>query len=364
MDYQGDGPAWHDETVPEYVDYPQGDHAIVHTAPNHPDHRDLFLLAIRAQDGAFVKSLLAAGTNPNVQDAEGSTALDYAVAFGDKGLVARLIGIKADPNLRDNMGRNAATLALELGQADVLQFLESRGSHVDPAIGGQMLYDLLLFGLTADDAKFLLAHGADPSWTNYVGETALSRAIIFGRRDIVQMLLEHGFDPMKISPNTGFHPGYVALAAAVQNNDLELIKRLLAAGVQVDEKIGSADGSGLAVAIEHGRMDILRLLFDHADKPAPELVVTAAKNKNLEALDLLLARGVDPNFQGSHDATPLMIAAQLGWIDGVQHLLAKGADRHLADTDGKTAADYAASPDIIALLDAPPSVDSQIPAQK
>lgn len=51
-----------------------------------------------------VKALLYAGTNPNLQDAEGKTALHYAAMNGGDNTIQALLAAGADPTIRDDAG--------------------------------------------------------------------------------------------------------------------------------------------------------------------------------------------------------------------------------------------------------------------
>ena len=53
-------------------------------------------------------------------------------------------------------------------------------------------------------------------------------------------------------------------------------------------------------------------------------------------LGFLLSRGARPDIQDNHGTTPLMMAAQIGWIEGADLLLQNGANPNLANSRGET----------------------------
>ena len=53
-------------------------------------------------------------------------------------------------------------------------------------------------------------------------------------------------------------------------------------------------------------------------------------------LGFMLARGARPDMQSNDGTTPLILAAQLGWIEGGQELLARGANPNLGNRSGET----------------------------
>ena len=61
------------------------------------------------------------------------------------------------------------------------------------------------------------------------------------------------------------------------------------------------------------------------------------RDRDLTWLNYLLARGARPDIQNNHGDTPLILAAQLGWVDGVQLLLARRASVDLPNGRGETA---------------------------
>jgi ankyrin repeat protein len=68
----------------------------------------------------------------------------------------------------------------------------------------------------------------------------------------------------------------------------------------------------------------------------------AAAEGQVDAVQLLLDRGVDVNQRYNHNLTALMWAAGYGKSDCLKLLLERGADPKLKDDRGKTAADIAA----------------------
>lgn len=65
------------------------------------------------------------------------------------------------------------------------------------------------------------------------------------------------------------------------------------------------------------------------------LLITVAR-RDPAWLGFLLAKGADPNLGNNHGVTPLMLAATLGFGDGVTLLVDHGARLNDADTTGET----------------------------
>ena len=124
------------------------------------------------------------------------------------------------------------------------------------------------------------------------------------------------------------------------------ISRLVAEGTDPDWR--RADGvTTLMIAALTGRIEILAALLDAGatiDLQAPDgmtalLAATAfaRTTREIAAIELLLARGADPNLANVEGNDPLMMTARHGLVAGVVVLLKAGADPKRANRHGTTA---------------------------
>lgn len=60
------------------------------------------------------------------------------------------------------------------------------------------------------------------------------------------------------------------------------------------------------------------------------------ERRDLTWLSFLLTKGANPNIRDNKGVTPLVLAIQLGFIDGAQQLIAKGAKVDIPDSAGET----------------------------
>ena len=60
------------------------------------------------------------------------------------------------------------------------------------------------------------------------------------------------------------------------------------------------------------------------------------RGRDLTWLSFLLARGARADLQANDGATPLILAAQIGWIEGAEQLLARRANPNLGNRNGMT----------------------------
>jgi ankyrin repeat protein len=95
--------------------------------PNTPAENDSHVRplhsAAAARDTASAELLLAAGADPDAQQAGGFTALHAAAQHDDADLAAALLRARADPAVRDEQGADAAAMARAKESVAVLALL-------------------------------------------------------------------------------------------------------------------------------------------------------------------------------------------------------------------------------------------------
>jgi uncharacterized protein len=122
----------------------------------------------------------------------------------------------------------------------------------------------------------------------------------------------------------------------------------------------SEDGfTALHLAIFGGEEEAARVLIEHgadvdriATSPIAQVppLGTAAFVRSLPLARLLLDAGADIDRQGGLGYTALHSAAQSGDLDLTRELVARGADRRIRTSDGRTAADLASTDEVRRLV--------------
>ena len=210
------------------------------------------------------RMLVEAGAEVNARTEAGDTALIVAAQrAGGARVVEYLLDKGANLKTATNDGATALHRAAECGDVDVLKLLVDKGADVDAQrkspFGGQSpLASAVVFGHGAA-VRYLLSKGAKAN----IGDAGLSRAVFQGNVEIVKALLEAGVE-VKNRGNQAF-PGFggfepiLALACFSYNADPQIVRMLLDRGADPTAKSQQGQ-TPLELARERGYEDVARLL--------------------------------------------------------------------------------------------------------
>jgi ankyrin repeat protein len=175
-----------------------------------------------------------------------------------------------------------------------------------------------------DSVRVLVEAGADVNEVSEFGWSPLLTAIQNRFYRIGMYLLEHGADP-DIANEGGWNPLYIATDNRnIEGGDyptrkpdmdhLEFIRALLAAGADPNLRMNSSTET--------------RTIFTHQwlREEGATPFLRAAQSSDLELMKLLLDNGADPNIKTRHGVTPLMVAAGIGWVQGVTYEWSEAAN--------------------------------------
>jgi ankyrin repeat protein len=119
---------------------------------------------------------------------------------------------------------------------------------------------------------------------------------------------------------------------AATNGDVVEVRRMVAAGADVEEQWGKFGERPLHVAARYGHVDVIVALVElGADKDAKSVdgvtpLHYAANQGHVEAITVLVQMGVDKDAKDVYGATPLHAAANNGHAEAVTALAQLGAD--------------------------------------
>ena len=157
--------------------------------------------------------------------------------------------------------------------------------------------------------------------------------------DTVSSLLQRGFDPNSRNPQ-----GQTALHLALRDQSPRTAHALWRSTDLDVNALNAAGETPLMLAALKGDMEWAQRLLTrgarlHQDGWSP--VHYAATGPEVKLLRLLVERGAPLDARSPNGTTPLMMAARYGTPDGVDYLLARGADKSVRNDLGLDAAEFA-----------------------
>lgn len=163
----------------------------------------------------------------------------------------------------------------------------------------------------------------------------------------VKFFVEHGANVNGVhgKPN----PISQALAEVDTDDGYNTIKYLVQKGanVNVHEFNSTTSETLLGLAVDKGRLDVIKLLVDHGaslemqDETTLTPLQVAAPIGSRTVVEYLLKKGAKVDSQDNKGKTALIYAVQSGWVQNVKLLLKYGANKNIKGNDKKTAYDIA-----------------------
>ena len=350
--------------------------------------------AIRLQQPERAQQLLAVGAEVNAADADGSTALQWAVHHGYTELASALLRAGAHVRHVNDYGATALSEAVVRGDVALIRALLKAGADPDSANRrGQTALMLVARTNNVAAAQELLRHGANPNAVETTkGQTALMWAAAQSQPEMVRLLLKAkaqvdvvSYIPLHQRQVSGepraqhrVSGGFTALLFAARQGCLDCVRALVEQG-RADLELADPDGiTPLNLAVDNFNFDVAAWLLSKGADPniwdlwgrtplylAVDLntvprggradMVSLDKTTSLQLIELLLKADADPNLQlklfppyravgpdrGADQmltigATPLLRAAKAADLPAMRLLLAHGARLDLAQNAGIT----------------------------
>jgi ankyrin repeat protein len=237
--------------------------------------------AIKANDVAAVRALLDERGDVNAVEADGTTALHWAVDREATELVQLLIRAGANVTATNRYGVTPLWLASLNGNAATIRILLEAGADAAAASAeGETALMVAARTGEVDAVNALLARGADPNAKeHWRGQTALMWAAAEGHASVIAALVARGANVHERS-NGGFTP----ILFAAREGRIAAVEALMRAGADMNDSLPirrrpAQNASAAPAAPETGSNAFL----------------LAAANAHYELAAWLLDRGADPN---------------------------------------------------------------------
>ena len=340
--------------------------------------------AVKTANTATIRALLEQQVDVDSPEADGATALHWAVHRSDLETVELLIRAGASVERENRYGVKPVLLAANDGHAAILERLLKAGADPNTVTpGGESALMAAARNGTPEALSVLIAFGAAVNVREgWLGQSALMWAAAQNNAAALRVLIENGADvhartvPVtgagtpgaKRSDATHRGTGFTPFLFAVRAGHFESVRTLLYAGANVNDTL--SDGtSALHLAIMNAHFSLAAFLLArgadaNADAPGwtplhrlvwtrrpnsgavnPPAVPTGAMD-SLELAGTLLAAGANPNARQSRElvdehrnnlnrigATPFLLAAQACDTEFTAFLHARGADPLLPTED-------------------------------
>lgn len=247
---------------------------------------------IKQGDRTAALELIQQGADVNALQADGTSALHWAVYQVDEELVSALLRAEAKPDLINSFGSSPLAEAINIGNHTLVEML--------------------------------LDAGADADYRNQDNQSALMLAVSIGNTDIATMLLEHGAAVNMAEQLTG----QTALMWAVGQGLEEMTRLLVNHGADVTARSYINDWPSQITSEPRAQYRLAAGLT---------VLHFAVRSGCMACVDDILEAGADINEPTPEGVTPLMIAIDNSHYDVALHLLDKGANPHIWDWWGRTA---------------------------
>jgi len=267
--------------------------------------------AVQRGDRTAVRALLAQKADVNAPQADGATALHWAVYREDVETVDMLLRAGARAKAANQYGATPLSLAAENGNAAIVKRLLEAGADPNERMANDDTA-LMMAARTGNVATMtlLLDHGADVNATEKVrGTTALMWAAAQGHAPALKLLVDRGADVKAVS------------APAWQDRPVRY-------GKATDPRPSQGRNQDLVVSQVGPRNSRAR------DGGGLTPLVFAVRANNLESVRLLLAAGANVNQVTRYGWSPLLVATQNRYYQLASYLLDHGADPNLTNKGG------------------------------
>jgi ankyrin repeat protein len=301
------------------------------TASSGISPSSLLLLAISKGHAQIAEQLLAAGASvEEIDDGQHQrTALHLAAERGYTHLIGLLVEQGADIDLEDTQGATPLDAALAHGHNQTAIQLIALGTILDVPNGTTSALHVATKAGSVEVVTALLAAGASAIQLDPDNNTPLHLAAAAGHAAVVGLLLAAPDMHPDMAAITTLH---TALHAAAEAGQAEVCQQLVEAGADVHAFDISTGLTALGYAVTHQRLSTVRALLAAGTDPNVRRTLQTAVSMGVsdELCVLLVEAGANIDATIENGETVLHLAVRKGRYGTVQLLLRLGASSSIA----------------------------------
>lgn len=298
------------------------------------ENSNLFLKILEQGDENEILSFIANSPNllNEVIPSENRTPFEVLLNHGYENTAKKLIEL---PDFYLNEAEhNPLRACIKQGFIELAELLLDKNANSNSYLSNApsilwMALENNLFEL----ADKIIEKGAEINSRDEKGWSSLIRAAYLGRKNIVEYLLNKG-----ANVNICTTDGWNAIVGAYVNNHTDIVSLLEKHNAIFNELYAQA---ALITSYEKGNKALAKAILDkgispnfYDNKRAP-LVIQAANNEDIDFIEYLISKGVDPNTR--NNGAPLLNSLAInGHNSIIQALIDSGADVNLTNSNGDT----------------------------
>lgn len=268
------------------------------------------IMAIYYGNTDAAKKLLEADCRVDVEDQQGMSPLHAAMNRGDDALIGMLLERGCDMFDKNKQDVTPFMLACQSGQLKFVKEHFDASKAAEKSKNGQTCLLYATYSNQAGVVKYLCEQTDLVNVADKNGQTPLKVAVSYDNPDMVMTLLKHSADPNVKSVNDY---DFAPIIAASNNANPKIVVALLEAGAKTTALEPQTGNQALHVACRSASPQ-----FGQAN---PELMKRAAK-----VIQALLDAEADPNAKNKSEQTPLEIAIQSNFAQGIDLLIRRTKD--------------------------------------
>ncbi len=281
-------------------------------------------------DFAMVQAIIESGTDPNIKDEDGCTALHVASTYCDAFIVHLLIDNNFDINAQNNDGKTPLMVCYDedLFHNEVASILLKFGA--DTEIRDNTSYTALFYavnGCNDDFIRLLYDNGADFNAKDSEGKTALIHLVD-------QNYTIQPYDDMVIRGGTNVHEtcnkGWTALHYIFYHNSFYNIESLIKHGAMFKDNESDLDFILCFAIYTNDEQRVKNILSTHStilQKGMGRVALALAiQCENRKIFECILEHNPSIDYCNEHYTSAFNVAAAKNDIDAMRLLLKKGAN--------------------------------------